>query len=1120
MQLHSILLVAAVFLPILVRLHVSLLRLLLRRLQVRRCKPRCRWICDYDEVALTFDPSQLVPGRRRLPHALFHRNQRVGRRRRIHPYVLDDLNANSVQQSSTLLGRSFASLLVPSVIQWYRLIGCQGRLNRKIGGFMANCFIEDMVTGISCPQGYEEKKRLLKKSFTTPNDREQGVITALNYTVNRINSGTHLLFYLAYRNKALRHASSDTWGVMKKICAELESGFLMMLSGDSSRTHEAYASVASSVEVPVINWDVLPLPLLENMVSNFEVSVRPSNAELIADLIIIKGWKNFIYVHDAQRLGALNLETIYQFLRKKTNESITSELIQLPTEVDEYPEFLRTFSLQRFLSKSLNRIILDAENSYRQQQLLSAIRSAQFNQANYHYIVANFDFLPYDVEMYQNGNINITGFQIINRELREYSALKHAIDQSKHVDRTEKHSDMDTRLAFAHDAVLVAQKAFEIALKKNDSIFHQNFRHGELYNRDLPGIYCYPNNDKENPQRTFVTFEHGRTLSRALHNVKLKPADGTLTGNIEFDRNGLRKNYFVKVIDLVSNAKSAFNKKEIFAWMQGEGFITNQTVAQHSRKPQGDANAKKKVRVVSVLVEPFVMIKRDCEKSNASGCQGNERFEGYCIDLLKLLSDRIEDFDYEIFISAVYGAKQPDGSWDGLIGYLLRGDADVAVASLTINQDRERVVDFSKPYMTTGISIMIKKPDKQEFSVFSFMQPLSSEIWMYIFFAYVGVSVVIFLVSRFSPYEWRVEEMANGGFTISNDFSVYNCLWFTLAAFMQQGTDILPRSISGRIASSAWWFFTMIIVSSYTANLAAFLTLEKMQAPIESVEDLAKQTKIKYGIQQGGSTAQFFKHSSVQIYQRMWRFMESQVPPVFTSSYAEGIERVRNHKGRYAFLLEATANEYANTRKPCDTMKVGANLNSVGYGVATPFGSEWKDLINLAILALQERGELKKLENKWWYDRGQCDPALTDGSSASLNLSKVAGIFYILMGGMILSMFAALGEFIYRSRIEARKGQISSVKDLRESFYGQLKLSLQGGAVAKEGSSAHEALKFQKASSCLPASYNDTPLSPSSSLASGPQGPRKRKEKDAQNNYNSELKRPTVVNRSSFNTAV
>lgn len=59
----------------------------------------------------------------------------------------------------------------------------------------------------------------------------------------------------------------------------------------------------------------------------------------------------------------------------------------------------------------------------------------------------------------------------------------------------------------------------------------------------------------------------------------------------------------------------------------------------------------------------------------------------------------------------------------------------------------------------------------------------------------------------------------------------------------------------------------MIIVSSYTANLAAFLTLEKMQAPIESVEDLAKQTKIKYGIQGGGSTASFFK---VGVPQSFW----------------------------------------------------------------------------------------------------------------------------------------------------------------------------------------------------------------------------------------------------------
>ena len=50
----------------------------------------------------------------------------------------------------------------------------------------------------------------------------------------------------------------------------------------------------------------------------------------------------------------------------------------------------------------------------------------------------------------------------------------------------------------------------------------------------------------------------------------------------------------------------------------------------------------------------------------------------------------------------------------------------------------------------------------------------------------------------------------------------------------------------------------------------------------------------------------------------------------------------------------------------------GANLNSIGYGIATPFGSDWKDLINLAILALQEKGELKKLEIKWWVELTDC----------------------------------------------------------------------------------------------------------------------------------------------------
>jgi len=74
---------------------------------------------------------------------------------------------------------------------------------------------------------------------------------------------------------------------------------------------------------------------------------------------------------------------------------------------------------------------------------------------------------------------------------------------------------------------------------------------------------------------------------------------------------------------------------------------------------------------------------------------------------------------------------------------------------------------------------------------------------------------------------------------------------------------VAPRAVSTRLVSGIWWFFTLILIASYTANLAAFLTVERMISPIESAEDLAKQNAIKYGTLNGGSTMTFFKASVV-----------------------------------------------------------------------------------------------------------------------------------------------------------------------------------------------------------------------------------------------------------------
>ena len=75
-------------------------------------------------------------------------------------------------------------------------------------------------------------------------------------------------------------------------------------------------------------------------------------------------------------------------------------------------------------------------------------------------------------------------------------------------------------------------------------------------------------------------------------------------------------------------------------------------------------------------------------------------------------------------------------------------------------------------------------------------------------------------------------------------FGISNALFFSFSSFMRQSINLVPKSLSGRVAATSWWYFSLIFISSYTANLVAFLTVEKLVTPIENVEDLGKNLKI------------------------------------------------------------------------------------------------------------------------------------------------------------------------------------------------------------------------------------------------------------------------------------
>ncbi|GCB74119.1 hypothetical protein scyTo_0003206 [Scyliorhinus torazame] len=360
--------------------------------------------------------------------------------------------------------------------------------------------------------------------------------------------------------------------------------------------------------------------------------------------------------------------------------------------------------------------------------------------------------------------------------------------------------------------------------------------------------------------------------------------------------------------------------------------------------------------------------------------------------------------------------------------------ADLAVAPLTITYAREKVIDFSKPFMTLGISILYRKSNGTNAGVFSFLNPLSPDIWMYILLAYFGVSCVLFVIARFSPYEWYDAHPCNpGSDVVENNFTLLNSFWFGMGALMQQGSELMPKALSTRIIGGIWWFFTLIIISSYTANLAAFLTVERMESPIESADDLAKQTKIEYGAVKDGATMTFFKKSKISTFEKMWAFMSSRQQTALVKSNEEGIQRVLG--ADYAFLMESTSIEYA-TQRNCNLTQIGSPMDSKGYGIGTPLGSPYKEKITIAVLQLQEDGKLHMIKEKWW--RGNGCPEEENKEASALGIQNIGGIFIVLAAGLVLSVFVAIGEFIYKLRKTAEREQ----RSLCSTMAQELRLSL------------------------------------------------------------------------------
>ncbi|KAK4305191.1 hypothetical protein Pmani_022910 [Petrolisthes manimaculis] len=838
--------------------------------------------------------------------------------------------------------------------------------------------------------------------FEADNQRH---VTAFRYAVDAINSDSSFLTTTHLSSQVEQISPADSFAASRKVCSLLSSGIVSIFGPKSPRSSWHVQSVCDSLEVPHVHTS----SHYSDVGTDFSLYLYPhpdTLSQAYIDVINTLGWHKFSIFYENDD-GLVRTQALLK------NQLWQVTLRQLPASPD-YRGVLKEAK-----EAGVTHMVLDAQN----HNIYTVLKQAQQVglMTSYHnYFITSLDLETIDLEEFRHGGTNITSLRLVSPDnplvqqvIQDwvFGELNYGrtVDPPTTTLQSSNRSFLETEVALLYDGVQLVAKALT-DLDRSHRV-------------QVRPLQCDIDSSP---------WEYGTSL---LNYIKLVQVEG-LTGLIKLDSEGFRRDVTLDIIELTQ-----LGLKRIGTWSSVNG--TNYTKSDTEVQLGVLDNLHKNTLVITtILSEPYMMLR---ETTSQKPTTGNDRYEGFCVDLIKEMASILGfNYTFKLVDDGNYGAwDETQQRYSGMIGELLTQKADLAVGDLTINYKREQAVDFTQPWMSFGISILFAKPSMREStSLFTFLRPLSCDVWVYLVVAYLGVSLVLFLLARLSPYERvPVYVMGEKSVSLGNQYTLCNSLWFTTGGLVQRATHHMPRACSTRIMAGIWWLFTLLMVSSYTANLVSFLTLDHMQPQllIEGAEDLAHQTKIRYGTVTQGLTRNFFQSSQLATHQRMFSFMESVRPSVYVRSTSEGVQRVRKERGRYAFFMESLSIEYI-TQRNCDLMQIGGLLDSKSYGIALPPGSPFLRPLNDALLKIQEEGKLQMLKNKWWQEKrggGRChqDTDYRGQPLASqLTLDRIGGVFLLLLAGVGVALVVAVCELICKSRKQASEKQVSVWSEMSEEL--------------------------------------------------------------------------------------
>ncbi|XP_076068506.1 glutamate receptor ionotropic, kainate glr-3-like [Oratosquilla oratoria] len=418
------------------------------------------------------------------------------------------------------------------------------------------------------------------------------------------------------------------------------------------------------------------------------------------------------------------------------------------------------------------------------------------------------------------------------------------------------------------------------------------------------------------------------------------------------------------------------------------------------------------VRIAAETWEPFMRI--------APGEDGVTHYSGVMWDILVILAAKM-NLRFEILQppDGLWGVEGENGSWNGMLGMLERGEVEMALGPFAVSYPRTKVSDFAVPVFVTPHRLYLPRPkgtsDISDF-VRLFSPPVSiherailekENVWWLTLASLVLMTLLVLVITRLEERTGASrEEPLKSTSTICAT---------VLSIFLQESTWWVGSGWLGRSSLGMWLLLTLVLMNIYRGLLIAVLTVPRVTIPINSVQQLVLQDDLPWRLEQGGIILHTFKTANVPIYDQLMDGSAGFFPDCYAA-------RREIASGQYAALCDQLSGELMISKSfgamgQCEFYSPRQIIVTHSFSVPFRKKSPLLASANYWLTQLQEYGFVERLLRDTANNGTACEapPGQESGSRpppAPLSLTHLAGPFIVFIGGVILAGFFLFLEVI------------------------------------------------------------------------------------------------------------